>query len=84
MRCKGNAFILNKRMFCMFFLVFFFLGDFGVIGEFRVIGKFREISFILYHLAKAAKCRLALSFIIYHLARLGVRMLHAACCVEEY
>ena len=51
----------------MFFLVFFFLGDFGVIGEFRVIGKFREISFI-----------------IYHLARLGVRMLHAACCVEEY
>ena len=57
----------------MFFLVFFFWGDFGVIGEFRVIGKFREISFILYHLAKAAKCRLALSFIIYHLARLGVR-----------
>jgi hypothetical protein len=67
MRCKGNAFILNKRMFCMFFLVFFSLGDFRVIGEFRVIGKFREISFI-----------------IYHLARLGVRMLHAACCVEEY
>ena len=45
----------------MFFLVFFFLGDFGVIGEFR-----------------------ELSFILYHLARLGVRMLHAACCVEEY
>ncbi len=34
----------------MFFLVFFFWGDFGVIGEFGivgVIGEFRELSFII-------------------------------------
>ena len=62
----------------MFFLVFFFLGDFGVIGEFIVIGN------ILYPLSFGKGGTLPPCFIIYHLARLGVRMLHAACCVEEY
>lgn len=54
----------------MFFLFFFFLGDFGVIGEFRVIGKFRivgvigkfrEISFIIWQ-------RRHFAALLYHLA----------------
>ena len=46
----------------MFFLVFFFWGDFGVIGEFIVIGN------ILYPLSFGKGGKVPPCFILYHLS----------------
>ncbi|MBQ2225722.1 MAG: hypothetical protein II422_07205, partial [Prevotella sp.] len=66
--------------------VFFSFFLFGGFRSNRRIHSNRKypLSFIIWQRRQSAALLYPLPFIIYHLARLGVRMLPAACCVEEY